>query len=413
MAFRRRFYPELIRILVVFALSFFGSLTHGVESMGLQAGVIEFQESESATPNPDRGMFDQVLVKNSLQLPALSADFKNHRIYFLLDEYIARRFSSQELMELEESLRAVESIGHRLVLRFFYDWPPPDVVASGLKARRARTASMDIMFSHIRQVSPVLKRNSKAIFAVESGMIGFWGEQHGDTPEKQNSGAIASIIDQWRTELRGTEIQVLARYPKAVSAHVARHPEMLVEQPRFGYWNDCLGAHDDQNMSPVTSAIMLGETCGLAARYDYSCATMTAYFKAARLSLLHANYFQPTIDHWKMSGCYSEIQKQLGYRYVIREMNFRAEGLLLELRIDNVGWGASQIHRPLYLFSAGRRILKIADLADFSPGSSNRIRVNLPQEVDLQAVWSLETDDGVQFSNRTGNLLVWPPLVSR
>lgn len=408
-----RWNSNLLESLIFLCLMFSGAFAFGSELVGIDTEIFEFQESESATPNPDRGMFDQVLVKNSLRLPALSNDYKNHRVYFLLDEYLDRPLASQDLIQLEEGLQKVASAEHRLVLRFFYDWPSPDVVASGLKSRRARTASFSMMARHIQQLSPVLKRNSKAIFAVESGMIGFWGEQHGDTPEKQNSAVISSIVDLWRSELKGTSIQVLARYPKALGAHVGRHPEMLVEQPRFGYWNDCLGAHDDDNMRPVTAAIMLGETCGLAPRYDYSCNTMIAYFKAARLSLLHAHYFQPTISQWRENGCLFEIQKQLGYRYVIREMKFIAEKMLLELRVDNVGWGGSHISRPLYLVSNGQRLMKIADLADFHPGSINIIRVSLPQVVEIKNGLSLETDDRVQFSNKTGNFLVRYPVISQ
>lgn len=108
-----------------------------------------------------------------------------------------------------------------------------------------------------------------------------------------------------------------------------------------------------------------------------------------------------------------EIQKQLGYRYVIREMKFIAEKMLLELRIDNVGWGGSHISRPLYLVSNGQRFMKIADLADFHPGSINIIRVSLPQVVEIKNGLSLETDDRVQFSNKTGNFLVRYPVISQ
>ena len=72
----------------------------------------------------------------------------------------------------------------------------------------------------------------------------------------------------------------------------------------------------------------------------------------------------------------------------------------------------SRLSRPLFLLANGRRIQVIADLADFLPGSVNRISVQLREPLSHSSLLSLETDDRIRFSNQTGNLLYKPVLVA-
>lgn len=373
---------------------------------------IDFHESSTDTPNPDRGMFRQIRVDNSLRFAPPSLEVKNYRLDFALDHFIAQAIPDEEMKNLDQSLAAMDRAGQRAIVRFIYDYPPSDLVKSGLSARHALTATRSVMSTHIRQLSGVIRRHTKAVFAVESGMIGFWGEQHGDTLDKQTPSGVAALVDQWRVALKGTEIQVLARYPKALREYVQRNPDSLHHQPRLGFWNDCLGAYDDGNMGAPAVAVIEGETCSLRPRVNYSCPIMTAYFRSIQLDLLHSRYYMPTIKRWGAEGCLDQIRLYLGYRYVIRQARLATDNSQLELQIDNVGWGRSHISRPLYLVSNGRRLKRIADLESFAPGSVNHIHVGLDASVNWGATkLTLETTDGVRFSNTTGNLLFAPPSV--
>lgn len=402
---------KIYTIILISWLISFGSISMGSTFEWLPSS-IDFRETSVDTPNPDRGMFNQIRVDNSLRVGPLASDIKNHRIYFVLDRFIDQLIPEEELKNLDQSLDLLAHAGQRGVIRFIYDWPSDELVNSGLTLRRARTASLPMMMEHIRQLAGVLRRHPQAVFAVESGLIGFWGEQHGDTPDKQTPSGVMAIVDQWRAELMGTNILVLARYPKALREQVRVKPELLRQNPMLGFWNDCLGAKDDENMNSIEVAVVVGETCILPPRSDYSCATMSSYFKAIHLNLLHAHYYRPTIEQWAAEGCLEEVRRNLGYRYVIREAKLASDNSKLELRIDNVGWGQSLVSRPLYLVSNGRRVQKIADLESFLPGSINRIHADLDASKDwAAATLSLETEDQVQFSNTTANLLYLPPSV--
>lgn len=368
-----------------------------------------FYETKGDTPNPDRGAFTQIRINNTLRFGPLPGVGKNFRLYFVLDRYSDQLVPENELANLGDSLDAAARAGKRVVIRFIYDYPDAELLKAGLSSRRARTPTPEMMGVHIRQLAEVISAHGRAVFAIESGMIGYWGEQHGDTPDKQSPEGVAAVVDQWRAALKSTNIQVLARYPKAMREHVRSHPEMLHQQPRFGYWNDCLGAYDDANLTSNEVSIVVGETCALKPRVDYSCPTMMDYLKSAQLSLLHANFYKPILDEWAAEGCREMIMSHLGYRFVIREATLAGDGSHLDLQIDNVGWGRSLVPRPLFLVAGERRIMQIADLADFTPGSTNRLQISLDPSVDWTKLQlSLETDDGVKFSNTTGNVLFAP-----
>lgn len=379
-------------------------------AFGGMPSYINFREEKSDTSNPDRGFFSQIRVDNSLRFSPLEASVKNYRIYFVLNRFVGRLLPDEELKNLDNSLATVTHARQRVILRFIYDYPSAALVNSGFTLRRARTATPAMMSAHIRQLAGVIRRHAQAVFAVESGLIGFYGEQWGDAPDKETPSAVAAVVDQWRAELAGTEIQVLARYPKSLREYVDRNPDVLRRRPRLGFWNDCLGAYDDGNMKSAEVTVVEGETCSLRPLSDYSCPTMMAYFKRVQLDLLNSQFFLPTIERWAVDGCLDEIKRHLGYRFIIREARLASDGSKLELQIDNVGWGRSLISRPLYLVSNGRRIKRVADLEKFTPGSINRIDVKLDSSVDWASTeLSLETDDHVHFSNTTGNLLFVPP----
>lgn len=370
---------------------------------------IDFREAQADTQNPDRGMFTQIRTTKSLGFK-LDPKAKNVRVYFLIDRFIDVPIPNYEIFNLDTSLFAAEKSNQRLIVRFIYDYPSEQLVRSKTNRRSARTASPAIMSVHIRQLAAVLRTHRKAIFAVESGLIGFWGEQHGDTPDKQTPEGVASVVDQWRTALAGSEILVLARYPKAIRTYIRSDSNQSSHRPPGGLWNDCLAAYDDDNMDPPSQSVVEGETCSLNPRVDYSCSTMKGYFQSISLDLLHSEYFMPTIAQWGAEGCLEDIKRKLGYRYVIRNARLAADGSQLDLQIDNVGWGRSHISRPLHLISKGHNLKIIADLKDFPPGSVNRIRIKLksPLSVSTDKVF-LETEDGVLFSNDTGNLIYSPP----
>lgn len=359
-----------------------------------------FEESRDDTPNPDRGFFKQYRSNNQLFVVTETTP-RNVRIYFDLSAFIDAPISAAAIRNLDTALAVLEKRNQRSIVRFVYDYPSDVGV---LKQRPAQTASPSLMSTHIRQIGPVIAAHSAAVFAVETGLIGFWGEQHGDVGFKRSPEAVASIENKWRAALGKAQILTLVRYRNVATAR--GFDRSGAASGRLGFWNDCLGANDDPAVNNSALHVVEGETCALSPKVDYSCKTMMEYFASANLNLLHGDYYRPILDRFHDDGCLPLIKRNLGYRYVIRSAEWVSAGAAISIRIDNVGWGQSHLSRPVYLMSGMNRLQRIADLRDFAPNSKNVLLVRLKKPLQrLGSPLELRTADGVQFSNTTGNLL--------
>lgn len=400
MLFLRLLRPCMLSVCLFLSLSSFA--TPRIQSS------VAFEESAEDTPNPDRGMFDQFRTDFSDDFSPAFGEYRNHRLMVDLRRFTDRRLPDNLLQRLNSSLERAGKLKQRLVLRFFYDWPSAADIATGLKARSAYTPSPALILTHIRQLSEVIARHPITVSSVESGMIGFWGEQHGDAPEKQTLGFLGNVVDSWRAGLQGTNIIITVRYPRAFELVKRASTVNYNTAPQVKYWNDCLGAIDDHliDSNPNQLQVFSGETCELKPRVDYSCESMFRLFESVQLNMLHANYYQPTIDGWRLAGCLEVIKKYLGYRYVVKHARLDYSTRRIEFTIRNVGWSGSLISRPLLIQSGNEVIGSSGDLASIAPNSESTFTFDLPISVDLSFPISLATSDGVKFSNTTGNLLM-------
>jgi hypothetical protein len=374
-------------------------LSSRVDAQGLPR-LRTFEEAGDDTPNPDRGLFKQYRSNNQL-LVVTGAASRNVRIHFDLSAFIDAPISAAAIRNLDAALANLEKHKQRSIVRFIYDYPSD---MSALKLRSARTASPSLMSTHIRQIGPVLSAHGATVFAVETGLIGFWGEQHGDIGPKRSPDAVAFIANKWRAALGKAQILTLIRYRNVTAAR--GFDRSGAASGKLGFWNDCLGANDDPAVNNRGLHVVEGETCALPAKVDYSCKTMLEYFASANLDLLHGDYYGPILNRFRNEGCLPVIKRDLGYRYVIRAAEWVNEGSAIRIRIDNAGWGRSHISRPLYLMSGRNRLQQIADLRDFAPNSKNVRLVHLDKPVPrLGSPLELRTADGVQFSNTAGNSL--------
>lgn len=385
----------------MFVVALLPLLSAQVDARGLPR-LRTFEESTDDTPNPDRGLFKQYRSSNQLRVVTGTAS-RNLRIYFDLSAYIDAPISAAAIGNLDAALANLEKQNQRSIVRFIYDYPS-DVGA--LKLRSARTASPALMSTHIRQIGPVLAAHRTAVFAVETGLIGFWGEQHGDIGYKASPDAVASIANQWRGALGNAQILTLVRYRNVTTAR--GFDRSGAASGMLGFWNDCLGANDDPAVNNPALHVVAGETCALPPKADYSCKTMLGYFASANLDLLHGDYYAPILDRFRDEGCLALIKRNLGYRYVIRSAEWVIAGSTIRIRIDNVGWGRSHLSRPVYLMTGTNRLQRIADLRDFVPNSKNVLLVRLAKPLPTPgSPLALQTADDIQFSNTTGNFLTY------
>lgn len=384
-----------------------------VYSQPVVSGCTDYCEAVGATKNPDRGWFRQIRTRGDFRIDWKSFHDESVRVYFEIGRYQTEDIDDEALESLRLSLTRAKDRKIRIIARFTYDWPTAEFLKHGLSGRQAQTPAAEQMLRHVYQLGSLLKEYETTISHIESGMIGFWGEQHGDTVEKQDTQFMLKIVNSWFSALAPSQIPILIRYPKAFRAYTSNSARSSMSNApnRLGMWNDCLAAIDDVLVENPTSDLkleqrpILGETCALPPKTSYGCTEMTEYFKSIYLDMLHRDYYAPTLKMWADDGCFEHVSTNLGYRYVIRGSRWADNFRRLIVRVDNVGWGKSVRPRRVILNVDGLRQTTSFDSMDWLPASENILEIVLDHPISKGSVVQLEIAGDVRFSNTTGGII--------
>lgn len=329
-------------------------------------------EYKGDSPSPERGFYKYYSV-NSYGYPeyfdlSRNSDFSKVRSEgfslissrISLAEFRGRPLTEVFLAKLQNGFDAVTAAGLKVILRFNYNnsnSAGPD-------------APLSIVTEHIRQLSPVLSRNADVIAVLQAGFIGAWGEWHSSTHGLETNDAMTKVV----LELLRSLPQVLSiqiRYPHFKKDVLNTYNEKLNKNEkmlrRVGFHNDCiLGADNDltypvARVNELTRYVSLesehvpvgGETCR-----NYpprtNCPSAMTNLRVQHFVYLNADYLPEVIEKWKNDGCYQEIKKQLGYRYIIKTIDAPVsrrigESIRIEVQVENKGWAIPIKPRPLII----------------------------------------------------------------
>ncbi len=336
-----------------------GGSDGGAGGLEIPLTTISFVEATAGHLGPERGYMDW--IGESL---VGSGSFDHIRTNGstvayaggLLEDYATSDIASSQLTAIGAGLDKVRTAGIKVVLRFHYgsNWEDPT------KAQ---------ILSHITQLTPVLAAHSDVIAVVQAGFIGPYGEWHGST-----------LLDNpadWQEILAA----LLAAVPAERMVQVRKPtfkddayggPLTLAQafsgQPaaRVGHHNDCfLGSDTDYNTYPAGEEAfwksyigtesrwlpMGGETCK-ANPPRSECTTALQELEQLKFSFLNKLHHPDVISSWQTGGCFEQIGKRLGQRFVLssgsHNEQVRPGGVLyLELSLENKGYAALFNARPL------------------------------------------------------------------
>jgi Domain of unknown function (DUF4832)/Domain of unknown function (DUF4874) len=365
------FTQALIAALAAFSVghSASGKSTSSISTSSISKSTVRvYEKSDQDFLNPERGLFspqEGVAVEGLKEIRRLH-QVSVIRTYFALDAYRNAPLPADYLDKLDAYFEAVREAGLKAIVRFAYSssMDQPD-------------APLERILSHGDQLQPILKAHADIILMLEAGFIGAWGEWH--------SSKSGLDTDQGRKTVLLKLLSILpAERMVAVRCNFYKRAALGVEKPlgpseafsgshhaRVGAHNDCLGASQDDFGTYTANAIEAektflnldnryvpqeGETCspGNYAR----CANMVQDLKRMRWDLLNRGYHPAVLDGWKQEGCFNEVQKNLGYRFVLRQAEIQdsakiGEGLRVSITLANEGWGKAFNPRGLELILRG------------------------------------------------------------
>lgn len=329
---------------------------------------VVYAASDEHFANPERGFM--TYTESFPTSPVLSAS----RLRALRDEsltliwalYSIGAYRDQDLPDaflerLDADFAAMREAGIKCVLRFRYalNMEQPD-------------APLEVVLRHLDQLQPVFERNYDVIAVAHAGFIGAWGEWHASSHNLTRLDNMRAILFKFMDVLPERAIQI--RYPEAKMQIFETSAGLTPEQAfdgsdlsRAGHHNDCfLASRDDvgtYRISPTWEKNYLnketryvpmgGETCTPQGTTTYyGCENALKELAQMRWSYLNRDYYRGILNHWRDAGCMPEIERRLGYRFVLEEGRFTrrvAPGgtFRFELDLENRGFASPYNRRGL------------------------------------------------------------------
>ena len=276
-----------------------------------------FKQSIEHIKNPDQGFYRPLIVY-------IKPDSFHHdpndpeQIYHLrcdMSEFsgavnsdgVDKKLTDYALNSIDKYLSEIKKENKNAVIRFTYD---PNY-AGNLDTE----ASMSMIETHIKQLSPIMNKYKDTLTAIEGGLLGPWGEMH--TSKLATNENKALVFKYW---LENTEdIPILSRYPQAIFTYFGKTlnemEEFTIESSdpgyRIGLFNDCFLANEQDMgtymidrtreinwLATINDHLPFGgETC--AVNYKSNLDICLNEMFLLRLSYLNIQYHTGVIDKWK------------------------------------------------------------------------------------------------------------------
>lgn len=364
---------------------------------------LDYNESVAAIDNPDAGFYRPIYVRVTENGVSYNKSIVNAsaRLYHLRCDISAfsaavngvadKPLTQAALGGLNDMLAYLRANDKNAVVRFAYDCE--------FRGEANKEPTLPVILQHVEQLCGVLDDYSATVTAVETGLIGPWGEMH--TSAIANAEHITPIVDAFLTRL--SNVPVLVRTPKMIYDYIGitgdDAEDYVVEASDkayyLGLYNDGylgsdtdLGTYADRDrdiafLSRQTAHLPFGGevTVPDSALHDIDVCVPEMF--RIHLSYLNIEWDNRVIDKWRNSlytsdsgddkayygkTAFEYISNRMGYRYVIKKsiigVNDDASEVRVELDLENVGFGnMNKRKRAELLFADGNGEIKAVEQA--------------------------------------------------
>lgn len=298
-----------------------------------------YVEDTNNIANPERGIFSQQASYSDSPSPFSQMyidNLKERKITLVRKVYTLNTFKNSPISEIylkhiQDDFDFLRTNGFKIILRFSYTFNEP---------KPHTDAPLNIVLSHIDQLEPLLQNNSDVIALMEGGFIGEWGEWHDSTSGLASTENMRIILFRLLDALPKSRT-VAIRYQKAKKDIYNNNNPIteadafdLSNRSRTAHHNDCfLAATDDWGTYwPIDDASLkeqkdylsqenkylpqVGETCNCNPPHS-DCTNAIKELAQMRWSAINKDYIDCVIGNWHSGGCYEEIEKKVGYRFLL------------------------------------------------------------------------------------------------
>lgn len=357
---------------------------------------VTYTESTKSIVNPERGLYTTHEVHSDKVEPvsvggAKSWKSSGHSVVLLeyyLTDYLYGNISAKYIKNIQADLDAFREAGIKAIIRFAYKDHEP---TSG----EDMDPEVDQVLKHVDQLKSVLRKNEDVIFVLQAGFVGSWGEWYYTThfgmspktaadyaPRKKLTDALLAALPVSRQiELRTPTFKMKMYGLGVGDALTEATAHDGSDKSRLAGHNDCFGADkndrgtfadDDARAfwkADTRYTIMGGETCAVS---DFClCPATLADLTDYHWTYLHDGYNQQVLSRWKTDGCFDEIERNLGYRLVLKDVHYDAieagKPCKVTIRLENKGYAAPMNPREAWLVWKGSDGKKEKFLLGYDP----------------------------------------------
>ncbi len=342
---------------------------------GVQA--LNYEETTAAIANPNQGFYrplyvkidehgleyNKTIINETAQLYHLRCDIS--KFSSAVNGKSDLPLTSEATDGLDKLLSYLKEKDKNAVIRFAYD--------SNYSGNANKEPKLDVILQHVEQVCSVITRYENTVTAIETGLIGPWGEMH--TSVIANAAHITPIADAFLSYT--TNIPVAVRTTKMIYDYLGIDSDKANEYEiapndkayRLGLYNDGylgsdsdLGTYSDRRrdvsfLSRQNNHLPFGGEVTVPDSSLHNINVCLPEMKELHLSYLNSEWDNRVIDKWKKSfytkecgsdkAYYGEtafryIENRLGYRFVLKSSVFTyndAGELNIDIKLKNVGFG--------------------------------------------------------------------------
>ncbi len=329
---------------------------------------ITYTTSNDVISNPERGFMHSWSVGSEgspLDMVRLQ-NLKSENVTLINRLYNLEAFKNSDLSTAQLDLirtdfERLRSAGIKCVLRFSYNENQNDT-----------DAPLAIIERHLDQLKPIFTDNFDAIAFVQAGFIGSWGEWYYTTNNLTTLANKKAVLNKL-LEVLPKEVKIQVRtplykqeifaYSTAIDASIGYG---TTDMARVGFHNDCfLASANDygtyQNITAEKSYISKealfvptgGETCPPTDVPIASCTKAETEMKLLKWTYLNLDYYGPVLQEWRNNNCFTDFQKKLGYRLLLKSSSLKKETTVnsnfeLNATLSNVGF--APVYNTKYAF---------------------------------------------------------------
>ncbi len=339
----------MLHRLIILSLIF---LTISSYAQNLQT--VTYSESDENFCNPARGFYSDEYGNispsfiNSIKAQGMTLVHKIYNIH----QFRTSPLSQDFLNQVQADFTTAREGGVKVIPRFFYT-----------DDQNGDDAALDTILLHINQLAPVLQANSDVIAFMDAGFIGAWGEWYYSTHGLNNTEDRRTVLFALLKALPA-QIDVVIRTPNYKRLIFNDSTPLDVDSAYSGSYRSRTGAHNDCFLADATDMgtylwndiegdkdylnadnrflPQSGETCSPS---EYSvCSNALIDLNRMHWTTLNSDYNAAVLQGWIDNGCMPEIQKRLGYRFVLQHAEIsdtiKPNGIFtLNFSVANVGFG--------------------------------------------------------------------------